>query len=124
MHVVWARTDLDTMTLRSDSQNYHAHERASLRLEQEFGHELVPGKHARSAHKTWPVTARGEMTAHADRLAFLAITTGPAARTDCQPCASGREIGFALCALNGACTYTEPYIAFHGVCPTRQEGQR
>lgn len=46
IHVVWARTDMDTMTLRSDSQNYQAHERASLRMEQEFGHEHVPGKHA------------------------------------------------------------------------------
>ena len=29
IHVVWARTDIDTMTLRSDSNNYLAHERAS-----------------------------------------------------------------------------------------------
>jgi hypothetical protein len=47
IHVVWARTDIDTGKLRSDSHNYDAHERASLRLEQEFGHELVPGKHAK-----------------------------------------------------------------------------
>ena len=30
IHVVWARTDIDEMVLRSDSQNYLAHERASL----------------------------------------------------------------------------------------------
>lgn len=47
IHVVWQRTDIDTMTLLSDSQNYAAHERASMALEKEFGHELVPGKHAK-----------------------------------------------------------------------------
>ena len=47
LHVVWARTDIDKMTLCSDSQNYMAHERASQRLEMEFGHEPVPGKHAK-----------------------------------------------------------------------------
>ncbi|GER06695.1 hypothetical protein GCM10007972_13000 [Iodidimonas muriae] len=45
IHVVWARTDIDTMTLRSDSNNYLAHERASHQLEAEFGHEHVPGAH-------------------------------------------------------------------------------
>lgn len=45
IHVVWQRTNVDTMTLVSDSWNYRAHERASLRLELEFGHEIVPGKH-------------------------------------------------------------------------------
>ena len=47
IHVVWSRADMDTLTLRSDSMNYQAHERASLRMEQEFGHEHVPGKHAK-----------------------------------------------------------------------------
>lgn len=47
LHVVWARTDMETWTLRSDSMNYPAHERASLALELEFGHEHVPGKHAK-----------------------------------------------------------------------------
>jgi hypothetical protein len=47
IHVVWQRTDVETMTLRTDSNNYYAHERASLALEQEFGHEHVPGKHAK-----------------------------------------------------------------------------
>lgn len=54
IHVVWARTDLDTCKLRSDSHNYQAHERASLRLEQEFGHELVPGKHAKRDRERQP----------------------------------------------------------------------
>jgi hypothetical protein len=47
IHVVWQRTDIDTMTLVPDGYNYVAHERASLALENEFGHEHVPGKHAK-----------------------------------------------------------------------------
>ena len=47
IHVVWARVDMDTWTLRSDSMNYPAHERASLALELEFRHDHVPGKHAK-----------------------------------------------------------------------------
>src|SRR5258708_3767789 len=42
IHVVWARTDIALMPLRSDSKNSPAHERASQALEQEFGHEPVP----------------------------------------------------------------------------------
>ena len=47
LHVVWAHTDMEQLKLRSDSMNYPAHERASLALELEFGHEHVPGKHAK-----------------------------------------------------------------------------
>jgi hypothetical protein len=47
IHVVWQRTNIQTMTLVSDSQNYKAHERASLALEQELGHERTPGCHAK-----------------------------------------------------------------------------
>lgn len=47
IHVVWARVDMDSWTLRSDSMNYPAHERASLALELEFGHDHTPGKHAK-----------------------------------------------------------------------------
>jgi len=54
LHVVWARTDIDTMTLRSDSMNYLAHERASQAMELEFGHELVPGKHAKRDREKQP----------------------------------------------------------------------
>ncbi len=54
IHVVWARTDIDEMVLRSDSQNYLAHERASQRLENEFGHEPVPGKHAKRDREQQP----------------------------------------------------------------------
>jgi hypothetical protein len=42
------------MTLRSDSMNYPAHERASKALELEFGHELVPGKHAKRDREKQP----------------------------------------------------------------------
>jgi hypothetical protein len=48
------------MTLRSDSFNYLAHERASLRLEQEFGHEHVPGKHAKRDREKQPEFPRAE----------------------------------------------------------------
>lgn len=56
IHVVWARTDIDTMTLRPDSFTYGKHERASARLEDEFGHEHVPGKwHKRDPEKELPM---------------------------------------------------------------------
>jgi hypothetical protein len=54
LHVVWARTDIDTMKVIPDNLNYVAHERASHRLELEFGHEFVPGKHAKRDRKKQP----------------------------------------------------------------------
>ncbi|MEK7754150.1 MAG: relaxase/mobilization nuclease domain-containing protein [Acidobacteriota bacterium] len=60
IHVVWARTDIDDMVLRSDSQNYQAHERASQKLEIEFGHEPVPGKHAKRDREKQPEYPRAE----------------------------------------------------------------
>ena len=98
VHVVWARCDMNTLTLRSDSKNYHAHERASLRMEQEFGHELVPGKHAKRdrekqpefpragvSHDEWQQAERGRMD-HTQRKAqitalFEASDHGPAFRS-------------------------------------------
>jgi hypothetical protein len=95
IHVVWARTDMDSMKLRPDSMNYQAHERASLRLEQEFGHEHVPGKHAKrdreaqpefptaeAQHDEWQQGERGGMN-HRERKAqvkglYEASDTGPA----------------------------------------------
>lgn len=65
IHVVWQRTDTDTMTLVSDSMNYPAHEAASLALEKEFGHELVPGKHAKRDREKQPDFPRSE-TNHAE----------------------------------------------------------
>lgn len=44
------------MTLRPDSFTYGKHERASARLEEEFGHEHVPGKwHKRDPEKELPM---------------------------------------------------------------------
>lgn len=62
IHVVWARADMETMRLRSDSNNYLAHERASLRMEQEFGHEHVPGKHAKRDREKQPEFPRSEVS--------------------------------------------------------------
>ena len=61
IHIVWARTDLETMTMRSDSNNYLAHERASLKLEREFGHEHVPGKHAKRDRAKQPEFPRADI---------------------------------------------------------------
>ncbi|PJB70604.1 MAG: hypothetical protein CO093_07310 [Alphaproteobacteria bacterium CG_4_9_14_3_um_filter_47_13] len=44
-HVVWQRTDPDSLTLISDSNNYAAHERAARQLENMFGHERIEGPH-------------------------------------------------------------------------------
>ena len=65
VHVVWSRTDIDTMTLRADSHNYQAHERASQRLEIEFGHEIVPGKHAKRDRERQPELPQSEVN-HAE----------------------------------------------------------
>jgi Relaxase/Mobilisation nuclease domain len=86
IHVVWQRTDIDTMTLVSDSFNYVAHERASLALEQEFGHEHVPGKHAKRDrvkqpefpkaeinHAEWQQAERAGVDAHAFKDAITSL---------------------------------------------------
>jgi hypothetical protein len=64
-HVVWQRTDIDTMTMVPDSYNYVAHERASLALETEFGHEHVPGKHAKRDREKQPEFPKEEIN-HAE----------------------------------------------------------
>lgn len=81
LHVVWARTDADAMKLVSDSYNYVAHERASHRMELEFGHEFVPGKHAKRDRKRQAEFPRAEM-GHDERM--LAERTGlsPAERKE------------------------------------------
>jgi hypothetical protein len=65
IHVVWQRTDIDTMTLVPDGNNYYAHERASLALEKEFGHEHVPGKHAKRDREKQPEFPKQEFN-HAE----------------------------------------------------------
>src|SRR5262249_37857708 len=81
IHVVWQRTDIDTMTLRSDSQNYLAHERASQRLELEFGHEQVPGKHAKRDREKQPEFPQSEYT-QAEWQQWERTGIDPAARKD------------------------------------------
>lgn len=86
IHVVWQRTDIDSMTLVSDSFNYIAHERASMALEKEFGHEHVPGKHAKRnrerqpefpdaeiSHAEWQQAERAGVDPHAFKDAITAI---------------------------------------------------
>jgi hypothetical protein len=88
IHVVWQRTDIDTMTLVSDSFNYVAHERASMALENEFGHEHVPGKHAKRnrekqpdfpnaeiSHAEWQQAERAGANPHAFKDAITALYT-------------------------------------------------
>lgn len=65
IHVVWQRTNIDTMKMVPDSFNYLAHERASLALEEEFGHEQVPGKHAKRDRDKQPEIPRQEFN-HAE----------------------------------------------------------
>lgn len=48
LHVVWQRTNIETWTLWNDSQNYPKHERASRRMELEFGHPPVQDKRAKA----------------------------------------------------------------------------
>ena len=54
LHVVWALTDIEVMKLVSDSYNFVAHEKASHRMEMEFGQEFVPGKHAKRDREQQP----------------------------------------------------------------------
>jgi hypothetical protein len=61
-HVVFQRTNADTMTMWDTSENYEKHEQASLRMELEFGHEIVPGKHAKRDRKKQPEFPRAELT--------------------------------------------------------------
>ena len=84
IHVVWARTDIETMTLRSDSNNYAAHERASHQLEIEFGHEHVPGRHSKRdrsqprpvaeiTHAEWQQMERSQLDPRARKAEITAL---------------------------------------------------
>lgn len=64
-HVVFNRTDADTMRMWDDGFNYLKHEQASKRMEQEFAHEPVPGKHAKRDREKQPEPPRAE-TGHED----------------------------------------------------------
>lgn len=67
LHVVWQRTDIETMKVISDGYNYVAHERASHRMELEFGHELIPGKHAKRDRKKQKEFPRQKLTQDQDQ---------------------------------------------------------
>ncbi|HEV8414163.1 MAG TPA: relaxase/mobilization nuclease domain-containing protein [Bryobacteraceae bacterium] len=67
LHVVWQRTDVDTMKVISDGYNYVAHERASQRMELEFGHEIIPGKHAKRDRKKQEEFPRQKLTQDEDQ---------------------------------------------------------
>ena len=67
LHVVWQRTDVDTMKVISDSYNYIAHERASHRMELEFGQEIIPGKHAKRDRKNQEDFPRQKLTQDEDQ---------------------------------------------------------
>lgn len=59
-HVVFQRANTDTMTLWDDGFNYLKHEKASARMELEFGQEHVPGKHAKRDRQKQPEFPRAE----------------------------------------------------------------
>lgn len=44
-HIVFARVDIETFRVISDSHNYRTHEQVARQLEREFGHERVQGAH-------------------------------------------------------------------------------
>jgi len=62
LHIVWQRADVETMTMWDDGNNYRKHEQASLRMEQEFGQDFVPGKHAKRDREQQPEFPRAEST--------------------------------------------------------------
>jgi len=91
LHVVWQRTDLDTMKIIPDSFNFAAHERASKRMELEFGHEFVPGKHAKRDRELQPefprqdydyaealISKRSELTPEERKAQIAALKLGAA----------------------------------------------
>ncbi len=60
VHVVIQRYDPENDKLWHPSFNYVKHERASLEIALEFGHEIVPGKHVKRDRKKQPEFPRGE----------------------------------------------------------------
>lgn len=65
IHVVWQRTDIDTMTMIPDSENYEAHKHAARALEKEFDHDAVPEAPKMDAapitHAEWQQAERSGM---------------------------------------------------------------
>lgn len=65
IHVVWQRTDVENMKLLSDSWNFKVNEKVSQALELEFGHEHVPGKHAKRDREKQPEPPKSDIN-HAE----------------------------------------------------------
>ena len=61
-HVVFQRVNTDTMTLWDNGFNYVKHEQASKRMAEEFGHEIIPGKHAKRDREKQPEFPRAKLT--------------------------------------------------------------
>jgi hypothetical protein len=59
-HVVFQRTDADSMRMWPTNKNYEKHEAASKRMEDEFGHENVPGKHRKRDRQKQPEFPRAK----------------------------------------------------------------
>lgn len=86
IHVVWQRTDINTMILIADSHNYEAHKRVARALEEEFGHKAVPEdpneKRAPITHAEWQQAERSghDPRAFKDKVTALFHTSdnGPA----------------------------------------------
>jgi hypothetical protein len=62
VHVVFQRCDPETLKMWELWQNYKKHELASLRMSQEFGMEIIPGKHAKRDREKQPEFPRAEST--------------------------------------------------------------
>src|SRR5581483_4375699 len=67
IHVVWQRTDMEKLKVVSDGYNYAKHERASYRMELEFGHEIIPGKHAKRDRKRQKEFPRAKLSQAEDQ---------------------------------------------------------
>lgn len=91
-HVVFQRADADTLKMWDDSFNYVKHERASDRMEREFGHEFVPGKHAKRDREQQPEFPKA---------AFDQDEAQQAARSGTDPKAQKAEIKSLYAAADG-----------------------
>ena len=62
VHVVFQRADPETLKMWEVWENFKKHEKASLRMSEEFGMEIVPGKHVKRDRKKQPEFPRAETT--------------------------------------------------------------
>jgi Relaxase/Mobilisation nuclease domain len=75
-HLAVCRTDRDTLTMWDTSKNYEKHERASLRIAEEMGWEIVPGKHTKRDREQQPEFPRADTTqAEEQQAKRLGVTT-------------------------------------------------